>query len=190
MVCPRFRNITASRNAWLHTVAVHPECGRAWSGLARLEFNELEFDAAEEHLKTAVKFMPDHIGTWHLLAWIYILRGDSIQARRALDCSYALDRNFGETHGGLAIVDILEGMTERAQKGIRRALKLKPDGLSARYAEALLLQQAGHPEKAAQVIDQVLDRTRPDSSDTGRVLMENWLQTHQNKIPDRHPDQH
>lgn len=183
-------NISASRNAWLHTVAAHPECGRAWSGLARLEFNELEFDAAEEHLKTAVQFMPDHIGTWHLLAWIYILRGDSIQARQALDRSFALDRNFGETHGGLAIVDIMDGMTERAQKGIRRALKLKPDGLSAHYAEALLLRQAGYPEKAAQLIDQVLDRTRPDSSDTGRVLMENWLQTHQNKLPDRHPDQH
>jgi tetratricopeptide (TPR) repeat protein len=183
-------NIVASRNAWLHTVSAHPECGRAWSGLARLEFNELEFDKAEEHLKTAVQFMPDHIGTWHLLAWIYILRKDSTQARQALERSYALDRTFGETHGGLAIVDIMDGQKERAQKGIRRALKLKSDGLSARYAEALLLQEAGQPEKAAQLLDQVLDRTRPDRSDTGRVLMENWLKTHQNKVPDRHPDQH
>ncbi|WP_349735278.1 tetratricopeptide repeat protein [Pseudomonas jessenii] len=183
-------NITASRNAWLHTVTAHPECGRAWSGLARLEFNELEFEQAEGHLKTAVQFMPDHIGTWHLLAWIYILRRDSIRAREALECSYALDRTFGETHGGLAIVDIMDGMKERAKKGIRRALKLNPQGLSAQYAEALLLHEAGQPEKAAQVIDRVLDRTRPNSSDTGRMLMENWLQTHQNKVPDRHPDQH
>ncbi|WP_434577358.1 tetratricopeptide repeat protein [Pseudomonas sp. Z5-35] len=183
-------NITASRNAWLHTVATHPDCGRAWSGLARLEFNELEFDAAEEHLKTAVAFMPDHIGTWHLLAWVYILRRDSVQARQALDRSYALDRTFGETHGGLAIVDVMDGMKERALKGIRRALKLNPGGLSARYAEALLFQEAGQPEKAAQLIDQVLDETRPGSSDTGRILMENWLRTHQNKVSDRHPDQH
>ncbi|MBX8495392.1 lipopolysaccharide assembly protein LapB [Pseudomonas cichorii] len=183
-------NITASRSAWLHTVKTHPECGRAWSGLARLEFNELEFDAAQEHLKTAVQFMPDHIGTWHLLAWIYILRKDSAQARQALNRSYALDRTFGETHGGLAIVDIMDGMKESARKGIRRALKLKPDCLSARYAEALLLQESGQPEKAAQLIDQVLDQTRPDSNDTGRILMEKWLKTHQNKAPDRHPDQH
>ncbi|AKJ96681.1 hypothetical protein VM99_00900 [Pseudomonas chlororaphis] len=183
-------NIVASRNAWLHTIKQHPECGRAWSGLARLEFNELEFDQAEEHLKMAVRFMPDHIGTWHLLAWIYILRRDSVQARQALDASYVLDRNFGETHGGLAIVDILDGMKERAQKSIRRALKLNPLGLSVQYAEALLLQDAGQPEKAVQLIGQVLDRTRPDSDITGRVLMENWLRTHQNKIPDRHPDQH
>ena len=183
-------NITASRNAWLHTVTVYPECGRAWSGLARLEFNELEFDAAEEHLKTAVQFMPDHIGTWHLLAWVYILRNDSTQARQALDRSYALDRTFGETHGGLAIVDIMDGMKERARQSIRRALKLNPNGLSAQYAEALLLKDAGQPEKALQLIDQVLDRTRPGSSDTGRILMENWLRTHQNKLPDRHPDQH
>ncbi|MCY1457051.1 hypothetical protein D9M71_743100 [compost metagenome] len=84
----------------------------------------------------------------------------------------------------------MDGMKERAKKGIRRALKLNPQGLSAQYAEALLLHEAGQPEKAAQVIDRVLDRTRPNSSDTGRMLMENWLQTHQNKVPDRHPDQH
>jgi len=183
-------NITASRSAWLHTVTAHPECGRAWSGLARLEFNELEFDEAEEHLKTAVRYMPDHIGTWHLLSWVYILRGDSIRARQALDQSYELDRTFGETHGGLAIVDIMEGMMGRAQKGIRRALKLNPNGLSAQYAQALVLQQEGQPEKAAQLIDKVLDQTRPDSNDTGRMLMENWLLTHRNKAPDRHPDQH
>ncbi|NWB46391.1 tetratricopeptide repeat protein [Pseudomonas gingeri] len=183
-------NITASRKAWRHTVEAHPECGRAWSGLAQLEFNELEFEPAEEHLKSAVRFMPDHIGTWHLLAWIYILRKDSVSARQALDSSYALDRNFGETHGGLAIVDVMDGMKDRAQQGIRRALKLNPDSLSAQYAKVLLLQEAGQPEKATQLINQVLDRTRPDSGDTGRILMQNWLNTHQNKAADRHSGQH
>lgn len=123
--------------------------------------------------------MPDHIGTWHVLAWIYILRGDSAQAREALDRSYALDRNFGETHGGLAVVDAMEGKTDSARQGIRRALKLNPDGMSARYAEMLLLQQEGKADEATALVNSVLDRPTADGQATGRVLIERWFAEHQ-----------
>lgn len=183
-------NIEASRKTWLHTVTAHDNCGRAWSGLGQLEFNELEFVDAEKHLLLAVEFMPDHIGTWHLLAWIYILRNDSVQARAALDKSYELDRNFGETHGGLAIVDVMDNHDSRARLGIRRALKLNPLGLGARYAELLLLQKAGQADKAQQLVDQVIDRTLPDGQNTGRMLIEQWLKKHQHKGPGFPPGQH
>lgn len=183
-------NLEASRKAWLYTVEAHPDCGRAWSGLALLEFNELEFMQAEEHLKIAIQFMPDHIGTWHLLAWIYILRNDSIAARKALDKSYALDRNFGETHGGLAIVDVMDGLDDQARLGIRRALKLNPNGLSVHYAEMLLLQKVGKPAEATQLVNQVLDRAAPDGPESGRALVEAWLRKHRDKSPDAAPEQH
>lgn len=170
------RSFAASRSTWLHTVEAHPHCGRAWFGLGQLEFNALEFDQAREHLNNAVEFMPDHIGTWHLLAWIYILREDSANARDALLKAYELDRSFGETHGGLAVVDIMDGLEDEGRFGIRRALKLNPDSLSARYAEMLLLRRAGKTEEAAQLVDQVLDRTSPDGHTTGRVLMQRWQQ--------------
>lgn len=182
--------IEASRKTWLHTVATHPTCGRAWSGLAQLEFNELEFVPAEEHLKIAVIYMPDHIGTWHLLAWLYILQRDSQRAREALDKSYALDRNFGETHGGLAVVDALDGKDEQARVGIRRALKLDPECMSARYAEMLILQKEGKSEAATAAINQVFDRNAPGSNYSGRVLVERWLETHQGKASKTPPGQH
>jgi len=174
-------HMEAARKTWLHTVSLHPTCGRAWLGLAQVAFNALEFSDAEAHLKTAVTYMPDHIGTWHLLAWIYIIRKDSNQARSALMSSYALDRSFAETHGGLAVVDALDGKHATAQLGIRRALKLKPDCMSARYAEMLMLQNAGKIEEARALTQQVLDRCAPGSSETIRVLMERWLQDHQGK---------
>ncbi len=183
-------SIEVSRKTWLHTVDAHSSCGRAWSGLGQLEFNEMEFENAEKHLLLAVEFMPDHIGTWHLLAWIYILRNDSTKARHALDKSYELDRNFGETHGGLAVVDVMDGHDDRARLGIRRALKLNPVGLGARYAEMLLLQKAGQTDKAQQLVDQVIDRTLPDSQNTGRMLIEQWLKKHQHKGPGFPPGQH
>jgi len=172
-------NMKAARKTWLHTVMLHPTCGRAWSGLAQVAFNALEFVDAEAYLKKAVTYMPDHIGTWHLLAWVYILRKDSVQARSALMQSYALDRSFAETHGGLAVVDVLEGKQKAAQLGIRRALKLKPDCLSARYAEILTLQNTGKYEEARALIQQILDRQAPGSKETGRILMERWLQDKQ-----------
>lgn len=184
------RAISASRNAWLHTVQAHPRCGRAWSGLGQLEFNELQFDQALEHLRKAVEFMPDHIGTWHLLAWIHILHNDSAAARKALLKSYELDRNFGETHGGLAVVDVMDDLEQEARFGIRRALKLNPDGLSARYAEMLLLQRAGKAEHAKELLHQVLATTSPDGHNSGQVLLERWLHEHQDKRATARPDHH
>ncbi|MFJ4376076.1 tetratricopeptide repeat protein [Pseudomonas japonica] len=184
------RDIAGSRNAWQHTVQAHPQCGRAWSGLGQLEFNELQFDQALQHLSQAVEFMPDHIGTWHLLAWIHILRNDSRAAREALLKSYELDRNFGETHGGLAVVDIMDGLEEEGRFGIRRALKLNPDGLGARYAEMLLLQRAGKAEEAADLVREVLAKTSPDGHNSGQVLLERWLHEHQDNRGPARPDHH
>jgi tetratricopeptide (TPR) repeat protein len=172
-------SVQPSRKAWLHAVEVHPECGRAWSGLAQLEFHELEFEQAEVHLKEAVGFMPDHIGTWHLLAWIYILKSDSKQARQALEASYALDRNFGETHGGIAVVDAMDGETEKARFGIRKALKLNPDGLAAQYAELILMQKAGRAEEANRLVKGVLERKAQGAGVSGTVLVRKWLEHHQ-----------
>lgn len=183
-------NIEASRKTWRHTVNAYPTCGRAWSGLAQVEFHEMEFVDAETHLKTAVTFMPDHIGTWHLLAWIYILREESGLAREALDKSYALDRTFGETHGGLAVVDVLDGKFDDARHGIRRALKLNSECMSAHYAEMLMLQKAGKIDEANTLVQQVLERQAPNSNLSGRLLIERWLQAHQGKPPQPPAGQH
>lgn len=184
------RDIGASRNAWQRTVHAHPQCGRAWSGLGQLEFNELQFDQAEQHLRKAVEYMPDHIGTWHLLAWIHILRNDSHAAREALLKSYELDRNFGETHGALAVVDIMDGLEDEGRFGIRRALKLNPAGLGARYAEMLLLQRAGNTGEATELVRQVLAQTSPDGHNSGQVLLERWLREHQGNPGPARPDHH
>lgn len=171
--------IDAARRAYQHAVDVHPDCGRAWSGLAQIAFHDMAFDTAEQQLREAVRHMPDHIGTWHMLAWIYILRGDAEQAREVLQRSYALDRNFGETHGGLAVVDAMEGHEAAARTGIRRALKLAPDGLAARYAEMLLLERAGDKAAATQLVNEVLDRPAPAGQDTGRALVAKRLKAMQ-----------
>src|SRR3989338_8479209 len=182
-------SIEAARKTWRHTVEAYPTCGRAWGGLALVEFNELEFDQAVEHLHLAVQYMPDHIGTWHVLAWIHILRAESELARAALGKAYALDRNYGETHGGIAACDALDGKTEEARQGIRRAFRLNPDCRAACYAQMLLLRNEGKPEEGKQVFRDMLARTAPSGADTGLALAEKWLASHQAKQRQNPPGQ-
>lgn len=182
-------DIEAARKVGLHATAVHPGCGRAWFGLGELQFNELDFGAAEQSLQSAVQHTPDHIGTWHLLAWVYILREQSGPARQALQAAYELDRRFADSHGGLAVVDVLDGAYDSARIGIRRALKLDPDCLSAQYAQLLLLRKAGRDEDAERLVRDVLDRPTP-SGRTGKVLLQQWLATREGGNTRPSPDQH
>ncbi|MCD6069515.1 MAG: hypothetical protein K0S42_31 [Microvirga sp.] len=173
--CTELENFAAAQAYYERAVEHHPDCGRAWSGLGRLDFQDFKFDEAEQHLLRAVAFMTNHIGTWHLLAWIYILRGHSVPAREALQQAYAIDRNFGETHGSLAVVDAMEGDEETAWLGIRRALKLDPDNMAAHYAETLLRERAGDKPGAQAAFARIIDR--PVNGDTGRSLVEKRLAT-------------
>lgn len=183
-------SVEPARKAWLHTVDAYPDCGRAWSGLAELEFSEMQLEEASEHLALAVRFMPDHIGTWHMLAWIQILKNDSAGARHSFEQAYSLDRNFGETHGGLAIADVMDGKTDEAAMGIRRALKLNPQGLSARFAEMLILQKAGKQKEAENLVATVLEGPAPTGSLSRKSLIEAWMRKHQQGTQTPPPGQH
>jgi Flp pilus assembly protein TadD len=95
--------------------------------------------------------MPSHIGTWHLLGWSRILGRELDGARSAFDTALGLDRNFGESHGGMAVVLALQGQREQAEAAIERALGLDRDSLAARYAQMVLSGQTEDPERFRQL---------------------------------------
>jgi len=136
----------------------HPECGRAWLGLALVELTQMELPAAKRAIEHATMHLPEHIGSWHVSAWIHIMLGDFFAAKLAFKEALAVDRNFGETHGGLAVIAALQGEEDRAHAGIKRALRLDPQSMSAQFAEMLLLQQHGRHAQAQDVLDTVLAR--------------------------------
>ena len=98
---------------------------------------------ANAEFRFAVARQPHHAGAWIAFAWSSIFTGDLPQARASLDQAMALDRNFAETHGALAVVDALEGHREAAQAGIERASRLDRNSMSWAYAQAVL-QGAHH----------------------------------------------
>ena len=134
----------------------HPDCGRAWLRLALLEFSQLRFDSARRHIERATRYIPGHIGTWHVLAWIHLLQQEVSAAKAAFQQSLALNRNFAETHGGLAVVAALQGHDIEARASIKRALRLDQRSLAARFAQLLLLKREGRETEADALLRSVV----------------------------------
>ena len=126
-------------------LAQNPREGRSWSGLGTASLLKRDLPAAQQQLEQAVALMPTHIGTWHLLGWSRILGRQVDRARAAFETALGLDRNFGESHGGMAVVLALQGEREQAEAAIARAIGLDPEGLAARYAQMILSGQTEDP---------------------------------------------
>lgn len=88
----------------------------------------------------------------------FALYGDVGAAHAAFEKALAIDRNFGETHGGLAIVAALQGREADAHLGIKRALRLDPQALSPRYADMVLLRRQGRHREVQAVFESALSQ--------------------------------
>jgi Flp pilus assembly protein TadD len=126
-------------------------------GITALLDNDL--GAAHDHLEATVKAMPGHLGSWNMLGWIHLLNNDLESARTAFEKANSIDRNFAETHGGLAIVAALGGDWDKATTLTDTALRLAPDSLAGRYAQSLIVAHRGRPEQAAKMVETLLEKT-------------------------------
>jgi tetratricopeptide (TPR) repeat protein len=140
------RNDGAAAMACFEQVlAQHPEEGRSWSGIGSASLMLHDFVTAQAQLERAVVCMPEHIGSWHLLGWSRIFNDNLGGAQMAFQAALHLDRNFGESHGGMSVVQALQGRREEAEAAIERAQKLDPQSLSAAYARMVLSGQTKDP---------------------------------------------
>ncbi|MEO6938250.1 MAG: hypothetical protein ABI171_23180 [Collimonas sp.] len=130
--------------------------GRCWSTLGLTQMLELNITAARQSLQKAVTLMPGHIGTWHGLGWACLVDKDIDAAQQAFEAALQLDRNFGESHGALAIIAAMRGQRDSANERIRRATGLDKDSLSAGYAQAILNGAAADPRALQQAMQHLL----------------------------------
>ncbi|MBI3229331.1 MAG: tetratricopeptide repeat protein [Burkholderiales bacterium] len=128
-------------------LTLQPKEGRSWAGLGMASMLKRDMHGAIAQLEKAAQYLPTHIGTLHTLAWCKIFIGDIAGAGQVFEQALALDRNFGESHGGIAVVAALRGEREVAQAAIERALRLDRQGLAARYAEMVLSGVTADPER-------------------------------------------
>jgi len=134
----------------------HPRDGRAWSARAFALLLAGDLAAAREAFAQALAGMPAHIGTWHGQAWAELLAGDLAAAERSFQSALALDRNFAESHGGLAVVLAMRQRTQEAAIEIERARRLDPSNRAGRYADALLRGEIKEPADLQRFAQQML----------------------------------
>ncbi|MDQ1120683.1 MULTISPECIES: tetratricopeptide repeat protein [Pseudoxanthomonas] len=149
--------------------------GRALSGLGQSLLALGQVGPAGEALAHAVKTMPNHIGTWHALAWWQLIHGRLDEAEASFHSAYALDRNFPESHGGLAIVAAVRGQSEEAEGHIARANRLDARNFSGRYARCLLLHRSGNAEAAQALLDEIFADGRIPAAYGGADQLQSFL---------------
>jgi Tfp pilus assembly protein PilF len=156
----RARDAARAREDFARALAVNDKDGRSWSGLGLASLLAQDFEGARKQLETAVKHMPGHIGTWHALGWCHIAGQRLDAARHCFEQALALDRNFAESHGGLAVVAAMAGDRKGAEESVERALRLDPACLSARYAQSLLSGEIRDSESFRRLAEALAVRAR------------------------------
>ncbi|MFI4973112.1 MAG: tetratricopeptide repeat protein [Caulobacterales bacterium] len=118
-------------------------------GLGLLAKGELR--AAPPLIDQAAERFEHHLGSWVAAGWAYFVNGDYISSRARFDKALALDDTFAETHGGLAVLDAVEGDLAGAKRRTEVALRLDRKCFSAALAKSLILISEGDPTSAARV---------------------------------------
>ncbi|MFC3121526.1 tetratricopeptide repeat protein [Agaribacter flavus] len=132
--------------------------GRMWSVLAQALFAMGDREAAYNCVVNATKLMPNHIGTWHVRAWCELVNGDIQSASSSFHSALAINRNFGDSHAGLALVAFTEQKYDEAKRILIVAQRLDPNSVTAKYVESLLLSRLGKEQDAEQMLDTLLEQ--------------------------------
>lgn len=137
-------------------LAVMPGQGRIWSLHGQFLLQKGQLNQAEVALATAIQLMPNHVGTQLLFGWSLWLQDKFPQSLDAFLQAIEMDRNFAESHAGLAVAQLKTGDVSDAKQSVTRAIKLNPDSIAAKYAQALLLEHAGQQVDATQKISEIM----------------------------------
>lgn len=154
------QDAATARERFRRALALQPEDGRSWSGLALAEMLAGDLDTALDGFRAATGFMPGHVGTWIAFGWCHLALGDREQAAAAFQRALEIDRNFAESHGSLAVVAALGGDAGAAKPHIERALGLDAQCVSARYAESLLAGEVRDEASLKRVAQRLLATRR------------------------------
>jgi tetratricopeptide (TPR) repeat protein len=134
-------------------IAQQPDSPRAWvgKGLGLLATGDAR--AGAEAIDRGAALFGDHIGSWIASGWAHFTRSDYVKARQSFERALAIDPNFSESHGGLAVVDIMDGRMEDAKRRCDIALRLDRNCFGGALAKSLLLETGGRPDAAQHVRD-------------------------------------
>jgi tetratricopeptide (TPR) repeat protein len=137
-------------------VRTHGDNGRAWMGIGLARLSRQDFPGARDAFEKTVRLIPSHLGSWNALAWIEMLQQDYSAADATLQAALRINRTFGETHGTVAVLRVFEQNWTEARHHADISVRLQPESFAGRFAQSLLLEHRGRPDKARQLLEQVM----------------------------------
>ncbi len=147
-------NLAAAHAAFDRSIATREVNPRAWIGRGLAELAGHQPAQAAPHLDRGAQQFSDHIGSWIAAGWAWYLAGDAAAARQRFERALAIDANFAESHGSLAVVDIADGQRDAARRRMTTALRLDRACFSAALAGALLASD--DPAAAAVIVERAM----------------------------------
>jgi tetratricopeptide (TPR) repeat protein len=147
-------------------LAVRPDSARnlLGKGLALMASGNVHEGA--DCIDQSAGLFETHLGTWIASGWAHFAKGDRAKARAIFEHTLGLDDTFAESHGALAVLDIIAGDIEAARVRTERALRLDRRCFSGALAQSLLFEHDGDSGSAQRVRDLTLNTPVGESGST------------------------
>lgn len=143
-----------------------PGAPRAWIGLGLTRMLGGDQGEAARDLDKGAEMFGTHLGSWIAAGWAHVLAGDRAAGRVRFEKALALDDNFGEAQGSIAVIELLEGHIEEARRRTAIAQRLDRESFSAALASMLLAAGEGNSERAAKIFETALHTPIGDDGKT------------------------
>jgi tetratricopeptide (TPR) repeat protein len=144
-------DVAGSMPLFENAISQQPQNPRAWIGKGLALLMSGDNDAAADAIDRGAALFGDHLGSWVASGWTHFVRGDYQKARESFERTITTDPNFSEGHGGMAVIELLEGHTEEAKRQTEVALRLDRNCFGAALAKSMLLDRSGHSQMAQKI---------------------------------------
>lgn len=153
------QNIKAARAHFETALRQDKNNGRARLGIGLVYLYEQDHARAIEALENAMRIYPKNSGIIVTLGWAKIAAKDVVGAEQIFEQALLVDRNFAESHGGLATALAFQQKTERAKEEINLARRLNPQSFGAEFAYTVILAAQGKQHAASIVFERLLEHS-------------------------------
>ncbi len=131
----------------------NPHVPRAWVGRGLAKLLSGQADTAPADIDRGAEMFGSHLGSWIAAGWAHFVNKDLAASRTRFETALEIDPNFAESHGSLAVLDVIEGRPDQARERSEIALRLDRQCYSAALARVLLATAAGDEAGARRIYD-------------------------------------
>ncbi|MDR1879084.1 MAG: tetratricopeptide repeat protein [Bacteroidales bacterium] len=150
-------NFDAAQEMLERVIAIDAKNNEAYLKLGELRFLLQEYDLSEEILLKAIQQETHNPKAYHILAWNYRERGDTLKAIRNYLVAAEQDPDYFDAYMELGVL-YHHRHNPLALNYYNNALNLQPDNIQALYNMAMFYQETGEYEKALDKYRMILQK--------------------------------